>query len=71
MASECRAMFRWLINVMHGGQDIIEVEVPRAYFTTQGVPPHRDVVKIIFRGSKAVSIFSVSKYASKSVHLYL
>jgi hypothetical protein len=43
MASELRSMLRWSMKAMCEPQDVMAIEVPGTYFTTQGVSPHRDV----------------------------
>jgi hypothetical protein len=43
MASEHRNILRWSIEAMRGPQSVMRLEVPWAYFTTQGISPCRDI----------------------------
>jgi hypothetical protein len=43
MASEHRTVLIWLIYIVYGAQDEVEIDVAETYFTTQGVSLRRDV----------------------------
>ena len=43
MDFECRGTPRQLIAAMGGVPVVVALEVPWAYFTTQGISPRRDV----------------------------
>jgi hypothetical protein len=40
---ECMSVLRRLTIAVYGVQDEVALEVPGAYFTTQGISPRRDV----------------------------
>ena len=64
MASKRRRVLRWSINRVRGEQDVVDVQVPGAFFTTQGVSPRRDVdyiCKVPFiRGDSGGSLLAVT-----------